>query len=141
VAIRPAAGWQPTTANVSFVDASALVALADRDDASHQVAVAAYRDLIAGGYRLFTTDIALACAHEMLAAALGWEIARSWLAQCNIHVVPASGADVEAARRMIEEGTSAHGASLADTLNLAVLDRLGVTEVFAVDRGFLGMLG
>ena len=128
-------------ASVAFVDASALVALADRDDASHDAAAAAYRDLIASGYRLFTTDLALATAHEMLAFALGWGVARAWLAQCNIHVVCVTAADVEVARGTIEEGTAAQNAALADAIHLAVLDRLGVTEVFAVDRGFLAMLG
>ena len=127
--------------NVSFVDASALVALADRDDASHAAAVSAYQDLVAGGYRLFTTDLALAAAHELILAALGQEAARSWLAQCNILVHRIALADVEEGRRAIEEGWSATDAILADTIHLSVLDRLGVTDVFAVDRVFLGMLG
>lgn len=127
--------------NVSFVDASALVALADRDDASHAAAVSAYQDLVASGYRLFTTDLALATAHELILTALGQEAARSWLAQCNILVYRIAPADVEEGRRAIEEGWSAAEAILADTIHLSVLDRLGVTDVFAVDRVFLGMLG
>jgi predicted nucleic acid-binding protein len=127
--------------DVTFVDASALVALADRDDASHAAAVTAYRDLVSSGFRLFTTDLALAAAHEMIAAALGQEVARSWLAHCNILVQRIAPADLEEGRRAIEEGWSAEGATLADTIHLAVLDRLGVTDVFAVDRTFLAMLG
>lgn len=126
---------------ITFVDASALVALADRDDASHIAAVSAYRDLIAGGFRLFTTNLALVQAHELLVAAFGGETARSWLAQCGIHVESVIPADLEEGRRMIEEGASAERATLTDTIHLAVLDRLGVTDVFAVDQGFLGMLG
>lgn len=127
--------------NVAFVDASALVALADRDDASHGAAVTAYRDLVQSGFRLFTTDLALAAAHELVVAALGPDVARSWLAQCNIRVHAVALADLEEGRRAIEEGESAPNATLTDTIHLAVLDRLGVTDVFAVDRGFLGMLG
>jgi predicted nucleic acid-binding protein len=127
--------------DVTFVDASALVALADRDDASHAAAVNAYQDLIASGFRLFTTDLALAAAHEVIAAALGQEVARSWLAHCNILVQRIALADLEEGRRAIEEGWSAQEATLADTIHLAVLDRLGVTDVFAVDRAFLAMLG
>jgi predicted nucleic acid-binding protein len=126
---------------VTFVDASALIALADRDDASHAAAVAAYQDLVASGYRLFTTDLALALAHELIAVALGHEVARSWLAHCNILVQRIAPADLEEGRRAIEEGWSAPRATLADTIHLAVLDRLGVTDVFAVDRAFLAMLG
>jgi len=126
---------------VTFVDASALIALADRDDASHAAAVAAYQDLIAGGFHLFTTDLALATAHELIAVALGHEVARSWLAHCNILIERIAPADLEEGRRAIEEGWSAPRATLADTIHLAVLDRLGVTDVFAVDRAFLAMLG
>lgn len=126
---------------ISFVDASALVALADRDDVSHGAAVAAYRDLVTSGYRLFTTDLALAAAHEQIAAALGPELARSWLAHCDIHVHCVTAHDLEDARRAIEEGQTQPDATLTDAVNLAVLDRLGVTDVFAVDRAFLAMLG
>ena len=126
---------------VTFVDASALVALADRDDASHGAAVAAYQELVASGFRLFTTDLALASAHELIAAALGHAVARSWLAHCNIVVRRIAPADLEEGRRAIEEGWIAPRATLMDTIHLAVLDRLGVTDVFAVDRAFLAMLG
>ena len=126
---------------VTFVDSSALVALADRDDTSHAAAVAAYQDLVAAGFRLFTTDLALASAHELIAVALGHEVARSWLAHCNILVQRVAPADLEEGRRAIEEGWSAPQATLTDTIHLAVLDRLGVTDVFAVDRAFLAMLG
>ena len=127
--------------DVTFVDASALVALADRDDASHAAAVTAYQDLVASGFRLFTTDLALASAHELITVALGQDAARSWLAHCNILVQRIAPADLEEGRRAIEEGWSAPRATLADTIHLAVLDRLGVTDVFAVDRAFLAMLG
>jgi predicted nucleic acid-binding protein len=137
----PDAGHTDVPQNVTFVDASALVALADRDDASHLAAVTAYQDLVASGFRLFTTDLALASAHELIAVALGPEVARSWLAHCNILVQRIAPADLEEGRRAIEEGWSAPRATLADTIHLAVLDRLGVTDVFAVDRDFLEMLG
>jgi predicted nucleic acid-binding protein len=137
----PDAAIDDVLRDVTFVDASALVALADRDDASHAVAVAAYQDLVASGFHLFTTDLALASAHEMIAVALGQEVARSWLAHCNILVQRIAPADLEEGRRAIEEGWSAPRATLADTIHLAVLDRLGVTDVFAVDRAFLAMLG
>jgi predicted nucleic acid-binding protein len=137
----PDAAIDDVLRDVTFVDASALVALADRDDASHAAAVAAYQDLVASGFHLFTTDLALASAHEMIAVALGQEVARSWLAHCNILVQRIAPADLEEGRRAIEEGWSAPRATLADTIHLAVLDRFGVTDVFAVDRDFLEMLG
>ena len=136
-----ASGNEEDVLDISFVDASALVALADRDDASHAAAVSAYQDLVTSGFRLFTTDLALTTAHELITAALGQDAARFWLAQCNILVHRIAPADLEEGRRAIEEGWSAPGATLTDTIHLAVLDRLGVTDVFAVDRAFLAMLG
>jgi uncharacterized protein len=130
-----------TIANVVFVDASALVALADRDDASHEAAVAAYRELVVGQFRFFTTNLALTEAHTLIASALGPESARTWLAHCNIRVHGITPADLEEGRRAIEEGQGPPRATLTDTIHLAVLDRLGVADVFAVDRAFLGMLG
>lgn len=132
---------EPASSGYTFVDASALVALADRDDASHDVAVAAYRDLVGSGSRLFTTDIALATAHELLVAALGRGTGRLWLSRCRIPVYCVTSPDVESARRMVLSPSGTPDASLADAINLTVLDRLGVTDVFAVDRGFLRLLG
>jgi predicted nucleic acid-binding protein len=139
--ISTGSGNEDESRDVTFVDASALVALADRDDASHAAAVNAYQELVASGFRLFTTDLALATAHELIATALGQDVARSWLAHCNIHVQRIASGDLEEGRRAIEEGWSTPDATLADTIHLAVLDRLGVTDVFAVDRAFLAMLG
>ena len=132
---------EPEAGNVVFVDASALVALADRDDAAHEAAVAAYRDLVQNQFRFFTTDHALSEAHELIVAALGWEVARAWLAHCEIFVLSVELADLEEARHAIEAGRCDLDASLADAIHLAVLDRLSVTDVFAVNQRFLRMLG
>ena len=128
------------TPRVAFVDASALVALADWDDASHQPAVEAYADFLRSGYLLFTTDLAFTTAHQLILAALGPSTARTWLAQCAIHIEPITAQDLEEGRRRVETGGVPDSAPLCDAIHLAVLDRLSVTDVFAVDRQFLGML-
>jgi predicted nucleic acid-binding protein len=125
--------------SIAFVDASALVALADCDDASHEAAATAYREFVASGFRLFTTDIALADAHELLIVAIGAGYARLWLARCRIPIYCVTPADLQTARQMVA-GLNVPDAALGDAIHLAVLDRLGVTDVFAVDRGFLAML-
>jgi predicted nucleic acid-binding protein len=125
----------------AFVDASAMVALADRDDRSHAAAVQAYRELRDGGYRLFTTDLALASAHELLAVALGHNLSRSWLARCHLPVYCITAAELEQGRAMVREAATSPAIDLTDAVHLAVLDRLGVTDVFAVDRRFLALLG
>ena len=125
---------------IAFVDASALVALADRDDISHQAAADAYQDFLRSGFLLFTTDLAFTTAHQLILAALGPSAARSWLAQCAIHIEAVTTQDLEEGRRKVETGNAPSSAPLCDAIHLAVLDRLNVTYVFAVDRQFLGML-
>jgi predicted nucleic acid-binding protein len=131
----------PDSPRIAFVDASALVALADRDDASHAAAAAAYADLLKSGFLLFTSDLAFTTAHQLILAALGPTTARNWLAQCAIHVEPITAQDLEEGRRRVETGAVPAAAPLCDAVHLAVLDRLSVTEVFAVDRQFWEMLG
>lgn len=126
---------------VTFVDASALVALADADDASHAAAVAAYTDLVTSDHRLFTTDLALTQAHDLLVAALGQDTARWWLSLCRIPAMCVEGGDLATARQMMTDDATSSLSSLTDAIHLAVLDRLGVTDVFAVDRRFLSVLG
>lgn len=128
------------SARVAFVDSSALVALADRDDRSHAAAADAYKDFLQSGYLLFTTDLAFATAHQLILAALGPSTARTWLAQCAIHIEPVSAQDLEEGRRRVETGSVPSFAPLCDAIHLALLDRLSVTDVFAVDQQFLGIL-
>lgn len=130
----------PATNRIAFVDASALVTLADRDDASHNAAAAAYQDFLSSGFLLFTTDLAFATAHQLVLAALGPSAARTWLAQCAIHIEPVTAQDLEEGRRRVETGEVPASAPLCDAIHLALLDRLRVTDVFAVDLQFLGLL-
>lgn len=131
---------EPRADHIVFVDASALVALADRGDASHEAAVAAYSDFLANGYLLFTTDLAFTAAHQLILATFGPAVARRWLAQCAIHVEPITGADLEEGRSKVENGAVPATAPLGDAVHLAVMDRLGVNEAFAVDQQFLETL-
>lgn len=121
----------------AFVDASALVALADEDDASHGAAVGAYRDLIAAGYALFTTNAVVAEAFDLLRAGLGGETARRWLRDCRLPVYHADEADEAEARRLALAPGAGRDLSLTEALSLAVMARLGVSEAFAVDQRFL----
>jgi hypothetical protein len=107
---------------------------------SHLAAAVGYRELIDSGFHLITSDLALAEAHELLIASLGEETARSWLERCEIAVQCVTPADVAAARLGIADGTTYPGATLSEALSLAMLDRLEITDVFAVDRAFLALL-
>ena len=128
------------SSHIAFVDSSALVALADRDDRSHEAAADAYRDFVQSGFLLFTTDLAFTTAHQLILAALGPSTARAWLARCAIHIEPITAQDLEKGRQRVETGEVPSSAPLCDAVHLALLDRLNVTEVFAVDRQFLEIL-
>ena len=131
----------PTPRPAAFVDSSALVALVDRDDASHAAAAAAYRELTAAGYRLFTTNYAVAETFDLLRAGLGAAVARQWLRDCRLTVYHASEQDEAAARQMVLAASDRRGLSLTDAISLVVMDRLGVTDAFAVDQHFLAETG
>lgn len=120
----------------AFVDASALVALADSGDATHAGAVAAYEQLREGGYRLFTTEYAITEAYELLRLSLGNDLARSWLAKLEIARYHLDEADIARAHHRLVTDDRLASRSLTDALNITAMERLGVHDAFAVDAGF-----
>ena len=130
----------PAARPVALVDASALVALADRDDAAHVAAVAAYRDLVAAGYALFTTNVAVAETFDLLRAGLGFDAARQWLRDCRLPVYTIDEQDDARARELILTASDDRALSLTDALSLAVMGRLGVSDAFAVDQHVLAAM-
>ncbi|HEU0115414.1 MAG TPA: PIN domain-containing protein [Thermomicrobiales bacterium] len=127
----------PPNRPVAFIDASAIVALVDGNDRSHDAARAAYRDLLAQGYRLFTTDFVIAEAFDLLRVGVGAATARAWLREQRLPVYRADEADLERAQRLLLDDQSPAERSFADAVSLAVMQRLGVADAFAVDRHFL----
>lgn len=122
----------------AFVDSSALVSLVDRDDFTHRAAVEAYESLKADGYRLFTSNHIVAETYDLLAGALGHEIARAWLDEMGLPVYVADSHDVEQARDRVI--TSRKPLNFNDALSVVIMQRLGVADAFAVDPDFLAAL-
>lgn len=123
-------------APVAFVDSSAIVALVDRDDATHAAAVEAYRSLVASGYKLFTTNAVVVEAYDLLVTGVGPEVAKRWLREMRLPIYHIPEEDEERARRLVaKEGSRA--VSLTNALSFVVMERLGVAEAFAVDPSFL----
>lgn len=122
---------------IAFVDSSAIVALVDRSDPIHQQALDAYHELVDGGYHLFTTNYVVAETLQLLEAAFGPDIARKWLQD---HRLPVYHADEQDERRAIARITSARPGSrlsMTDAISSIVMDRLGVSDAFAVDPDVL----
>ena len=132
----PSAGLDPRTP-AAFVDSSAIVALVDRDDATHAAAVEAYRSLVADGYRLFTTNHVVVEAYDLLAAGVGVGVARRWLRDMRLAIYTTDEEDEEKARRMVATADSKRVLTLTDAISIVVMERLGVGDAFAVDPDFL----
>jgi predicted nucleic acid-binding protein len=120
-----------------FIDSSAIVALVDRDDASHAAAVDAYRNLVAAGYKLFTTNYVIAEAFDLLRTGVGPLVARQFLRDCKLAVYHADEQDERRARRHVLHAAGGSNLTLVDAVSLVVMERLGVADAFAVDPTFL----
>jgi len=126
---------------VAFVDSSAMVALVDRDDAAHTAAVEAYRSVCQSGYRLFTTDHVIVETYDLLFSGVGAAVARTWLTNQKLPVYATTDEDLAAARTLLLGRAGDAPLSFTDALSLAVMERLGVNDAFAVDPAFLAALG
>lgn len=120
-----------------FIDSSAIVALVDQDDTSHQDAVTAYHGLVAAGYRLFTTNYVLAESYDLLRTGVGHAVARQWLKDSGLATYHADEQDERRARRMVLKARGAQGLTITDAISLIVMERFGVSDAFAVDPNFL----
>lgn len=133
---RPAPS-PPPAPMVAFVDSSAIIALVDRDDANHTAAIEAYRDLLAAGYRLFTTNHVIVETYDLLSTGVGPAVARRWLQDMRLAIYHATEEDEQAARRLMSR-RDGMPRSLTDAISRVVMQRLGVADAFAVDPSVLG---
>ena len=122
---------------VAFVDSSAIVAMVDRNDRTHDAAVSAYTDLLRQGYRLFTTNHVVTETVDLLTTGVGPEVARRWLRDQRLPVYHADEQDEHRARALVISSRSPRGLSLVDAISLVVMERFGVADAFAVDSHFL----
>ncbi|MDQ2683642.1 MAG: PIN domain-containing protein [Chloroflexota bacterium] len=125
---------------VAFVDSSAIVALVDEDDAAHSAAVAAYNELKDSGYRLFTTDHVVVETYDLLVNGVGPVVAARWLREHKLPVYTTDEADLAAGQVILLGRPDDAPISFTDALSLAVMERLAVTDAFAVDPAFLSAL-
>lgn len=129
----PSAMRQP----VAFVDSSAILAMVNRGDPTHDQAIAAYHELVDSGYRLFTTDFVLAETVQLLEVGFGPELARRWLRDQRLPVYHADEQDVRRAIAHITSARPGTRVSMTDAVSTVVMERLGVSDAFAVDPDVL----
>ena len=124
----------------AFVDSSAIVALVDQDDSAHLAAVGAYGELSGSGYRLFTTDHVVVETYDLLLNGVGPVVAATWLRTQRLPIYATDETDLAAAQAILTDRPDNSPISFVDALSLAVMERLGVTDAFAVDPAFLAAL-
>lgn len=127
----------PQAPPIAFVDTSAIVALVDRDDLTHRDVVNAYHSLVDDGYRLFTTNHVISATYDLLTATLGSAVACQWLADVGLAVYVTDNQDEDRARERLLAAGSDRPIRYSDAISLAVMERLGIVEAFAVDPDFL----
>jgi predicted nucleic acid-binding protein len=121
-----------------MVDTGAWYAVCDASDTNHQRAKAFY-EKVAGEIPLVTTDAILVETWTLLAARLGrpaaitfWETLRA----AGVPVIPLQEADIEVAWQIITAFPD-QTYSFTDATTFAVMERLGIEQVFTFDRHFL----
>ncbi len=126
------------TITTILVDTSAWYALAAADDAHHPEAKKFYQSQ-RGKARWVATDLILAETFTLLNLRLGRSSAiRFWetLRQLGTAVLCLDPVDLEAAWH-ITQAWNDQSFSLVDCTSFALMERLGITQVFAFDQHFL----
>jgi predicted nucleic acid-binding protein len=116
-----------------LLDASAVIAAADRDDLNHAAAVAWFRradePLLLGALTLAELDMVL---QRDIGAAATLALVRS-VVDGAIRVVPPTDGDLARAGELLAEAAE-HRPRLADACLVATAERLGVHRIATFDR-------
>jgi predicted nucleic acid-binding protein len=129
----------PRHSRRAFIDTSGYFAVANRRDARHTDGAATFRRLIVEGRPLFTTNFILAETHALLLTRVNREIAARVLFEIDdsriTTVVRVSSGDEARAREIIRQYQD-KSFSLTDATSFAVMERLGIAQVFSFDANF-----
>jgi len=117
-------------------DSSAVLALLDADDADHDAAVRAAREIADEERPSFVTNYIEVEAHALLLRKLGRALALEWLLSGGLPVVRVSPQEEQRAREILERYNDKDW-SLCDSISLAVIDSRNIDTAFSFDRHFL----
>ncbi|MCK9417966.1 MAG: PIN domain-containing protein [Nitrospirae bacterium] len=125
---------------VIFVDASAWIALADRDDANHKKAAAVYPSLLTENIRLITSNFVIAETYIVLLKELGHAAAISFLER--VKTSPRitrvySTEDLESEAQTMLGKYRDQDFSYADAVSFTIMKRQKIIKAFAYDKHFL----
>ena len=116
-------------------DSSAILALLDADDADHERAVAAARQMASERRPSFLTNYIEVEAHALLLRKLGRAIAREWLLTAGLPVVRVSPAEEQHAKDILARHADKDW-TLCDAISFAVLDARRIRRAFTFDHHF-----
>ena len=125
-----------------FIDTGAWDAIADRGDKHHEDALR-FRDEIAGKYTLVTTNYILDELHTLLLLNIGYPETVVFKGELDIlieeqvlEIVWVTEDIAEKAWKLFEQFNQDKQWSFTDCTSYVVMQKLGMTEVFAFDHHF-----
>jgi predicted nucleic acid-binding protein len=123
-----------------FVDTSAWVALADKDDAHHQRAVSAYPSLLKTQRGLVTSNLVKAETYIVILKELGHPSALNFLERIKtsprilkVHSTP----EIEAEAEELLTKYSDQDFSYTDAVSFAIMKRQKIRKAFSFDKHFV----
>lgn len=116
-------------------DSSAILALLDADDADHERAVVAARQIASDQRPSFVTNYIEVEAHALLLRKLGRSIAREWLLTGGLPVVRALPDEEQRAKEILARYTDKDW-TLCDAISFALLDARHIRRAFTFDSHF-----
>jgi uncharacterized protein len=123
-----------------FVDTSAWVALADKDDAHHQRAVSVYPSLLKTQRSLVTSNLVKAETYIVILNELGHPSALHFLERIKtsprilkVHSTP----EIEAEAEEILSKYSDQDFSYTDAVSFAIMKRQKIRKAFSFDKHFV----
>ncbi len=125
-----------------FVDSGAWVAIANKNDTYHSVAIRIYPELLANYRSLTTTNLVAAEAHVIIRKELGHRAAIEFLE--GIRASPRierviSSFDLESEAERILKKYDDQDFSYTDAVSFALMHARGIKEAFAFDSHFSTM--
>lgn len=132
---------QPQANNNQFqvlVDSDAFVGRINPDDVHHERANRIFQSLAEKKSRLVTTSMVVAETATVLSHRVGQSLARTFLEVIQRGNIPVIHIDeaLQAVALDIFSQQTRRGTSVTDCANVAVVQRLNISEIFSFDQGY-----
>lgn len=121
---------------MTFIDTSAIYALADRADPNHMRAIRCFATLLRSGSRLLTHNYVLIESMALLQHRLGLAAALSLAENAGAFEIEWITPTLHAAGVAALAETGSNGVSLVDQVSFAVMKQRGASRAFAFDDEF-----